>query len=117
MKKCRVCGVDLLKGENWYSSHAKTGKRLCNICDVEQKRKARKEKKEKAVAYKGGKCFHCGGVFHTNVYDFHHINPENKKYKPAVLMTRVKWEDIKEELDKCILLCANCHRIEHIKED
>ena len=47
--------------------------------------------------------------------DFHHINPEDKIYDVKVLMTR-RWELIKEEIDKCILLCSNCHRELHWNE-
>ena len=47
--------------------------------------------------------------------EFHHINPEDKIYDVKVLMTR-RWELIKEEIDKCILLCSNCHRELHWNE-
>lgn len=72
-------------------------------------------KKEKAVAYKGGKCEFCGYNKCLAAMDFHHINPEDKIYDVKVLMTR-RWELIKEEIDKCILLCSNCHRELHWNE-
>ena len=71
--------------------------------------------KRKAIEYCGGKCMHCGGVFSPAVYDFHHINPKEKEVAISKIMSH-SWESIKNELDKCILLCANCHRIEHNKE-
>jgi hypothetical protein len=47
--------------------------------------------------------------------DFHHINPEEKSYDIKSLMGR-KWETVRSEIDKCILLCSNCHREEHWNE-
>ncbi len=47
--------------------------------------------------------------------DFHHINPEDKIYAVKDLMVR-RWELIQTEIDKCILLCSNCHREEHWNE-
>lgn len=77
----------------------------------------RKDNKKKAVEYLGGKCVHCGLVSDKLcVYDFHHINPEEKEADPGSLL-HYSWKRIQEELDKCILLCANCHRIEHEKEN
>lgn len=73
--------------------------------------------KIKAIEYKGGKCSVCGGVFPPCVYDFHHMDPKEKEYNPSVSFER-KWETAKKELDKCILVCSNCHRIiHHTKEE
>lgn len=72
----------------------------------------KRRKKAKAVAYKGGKCESCGGVFPLCVYDLHHINPEDKLAGGSRFLNW-NWDRLKEELDKCSLLCANCHRIEH----
>jgi len=73
----------------------------------------RKQKlKLKAIEYKGGCCQDCGGVFHPAVYDFHHLDPTIKDYNPSASLDR-NWDRAKEELDKCILLCANCHRKLH----
>ena len=71
--------------------------------------------KEEAVQYMGGKCEHCDGVFHTAAYDFHHVDPTQKDVDPGSLMRGLKHK-LYAELDKCILLCANCHRIHHWKE-
>lgn len=79
---------------------------------IERKR----AKKIKAIEYKGGKCVRCGGVFPPRVYDFHHLDPSNKITWSCVFLGW-NWERIKTELDKCILLCANCHRLEHNKEE
>lgn len=68
--------------------------------------------KIKAIEYLGGQCKQCGGVFHPSVYDFHHRNPKEKEIGISVIKGR-KWENIQTELDKCDLLCSNCHREIH----
>lgn len=74
--------------------------------------KLKRKNKARAVEYKGGKCQRCQGVFHPCVYDFHHTDPTLKEARVSHLMS-VKWENVKVELDKCELLCSNCHRLEH----
>ena len=79
-----------------------------------QKIKGR-ENKLKAIEYLGGHCTDCKNEFPSYIYDFHHLDPNIKDFNIARLMGR-KWENIVPELDKCILLCANCHRIRENKE-
>lgn len=69
--------------------------------------------KEKAIEYKGGCCQECEHVGHSATYDFHHVNPKEKDVSWTKLRLRA-WDKITEELDKCLLLCANCHRLKHI---
>lgn len=45
--------------------------------------------------------------------DFHHLNPEQKITEIARLMKGGSLRKLKEELLKCIPLCANCHRKLH----
>ena len=85
--------------------------------DKRRTQERRVKNKLKAIEYLGGVCFHCGlKSAYRGVYDFHHKNPEDKEKDPGSLM-HYSWNRIKEELDKCILLCANCHRIQHEKEN
>jgi predicted HNH restriction endonuclease len=76
--------------------------------------KQRVKKRLKAIEYLGGCCWRCELTFHKDVYDIHHLNPNTKKYDWGELKRR-KWSTIQEELDKCILLCANCHRLAHME--
>jgi hypothetical protein len=69
-------------------------------------------RKAKAIAYLGGQCFDCGLASHQDLYDFHHRDPKEKKYSWTKLRLR-SWSSVTEELDKCDLLCANCHRMRH----
>jgi hypothetical protein len=68
--------------------------------------------KAQAVEYKGGKCEDCGLEGHPAIFDFHHISPENKSFTIAY-RSCISFERIKSELDKCVLLCSNCHRMRH----
>ncbi len=43
---------------------------------------------------------------------FHHLDEDTKEFSIAQAYNR-SWESIKKELDKCILICANCHAEEH----
>lgn len=63
------------------------------------------------VAYKGGCCSACGYKKSLAAMDFHHLNPAEKDFEIGGLSSN--WEKIAKELDKCVLLCANCHRELH----
>lgn len=65
--------------------------------------------KLRAVEYLGGKCSICGYNKCLAALHFHHIDPQTKKYSPSHVIGRWSFERVKEELDKCILVCSNCH--------
>lgn len=67
------------------------------------------EHKIKAYAYLGNCCSLCGYDRCYAAIDFHHIDRATKEYEVSYLWG-FSWEKIKSEIDKCILLCANCHR-------
>lgn len=70
--------------------------------------------KDAAIAAFGAKCAHCGGVFHRAVFDFHHHG--DKHGSPSDMFLNRSLGVLAVELSKCILLCANCHRLEHCDE-
>lgn len=75
--------------------------------------KRRRKLKEMVVEYRGGKCVLCGYDRCIWALDLHHVNESTKEFGLSVRgMTRA-WEKIKQEADKCVLLCANCHREIH----
>jgi NAD-dependent dihydropyrimidine dehydrogenase PreA subunit len=80
---------------------------------IKENRENWQTRKINAVEYKGNRCEDCKQTFPYGVYDFHHLNP---KEKDLSWRKTKNWESIKVELDKCVLLCANCHRIRHIEE-
>ena len=47
----------------------------------------------------------------VEVYDFHHRDPSQKDF--SISKNAKSFEKCKQELDKCDLLCANCHRLRH----
>jgi 5-methylcytosine-specific restriction endonuclease McrA len=115
-KKCNVCGEVKPLRDFYERKASKDGHaHHCKKCNAARVLKTFRKNKLKAIEYKGGKCAACGGVFHPAVFDFHHINPEEKEIKPSD-MRGWKWEKQKAELDKCVLLCSNCHRLEHAKD-
>ena len=73
----------------------------------------RKKLKKMAIEYKGGKCIFCGYDKCNDALDFHHLDLKEKEFGLSVRGLTRSWEKIKEELDKCILVCANCHRELH----
>lgn len=72
----------------------------------------RKRIKEKAVDYKGGKCIICGYNRCIKALDFHHLDPTEKDFNISRNCNKA-WDKVKLELDKCILVCSNCHREIH----
>lgn len=72
--------------------------------------------KKWALDYKGNKCELCGYHKCIDALDFHHLDPSQKDFSISDRDIKLDWEKIKEELDKCILICANCHRELHAQE-
>lgn len=62
-----------------------------------------------AIDYKGGKCSLCGYSRCKRALSFHHVNPDEKSFGIAYRGFSRSWEKLRPELDKCVLLCANCH--------
>lgn len=58
------------------------------------------------------KCGICGYNKTVLALDFHHINPNDKKFGISTWKIK-KWDRVVEEAKKCVLLCSNCHREIH----
>ena len=84
----------------------------CPICRLEQRREHSLKMKQKAVNYLGGKCQVCGFDENTACLDFHHLDPTQKEFDISK-KCRSTWKNLKPELDKCILVCKNCHTMIH----
>jgi predicted HNH restriction endonuclease len=69
-----------------------------------------------AVKQLGKKCSKCGYDKNSAALQFHHIDPKTKSFNFGNVANK-SWKSISSELDKCILLCANCHAIEHSTRD
>lgn len=71
----------------------------------------RKRKKIELVEYKGGSCIKCGYNKCISALEFHHIDPNGKDF--SIGGKSWSFERLKKEVDKCILVCSNCHREIH----
>jgi 5-methylcytosine-specific restriction endonuclease McrA len=78
--------------------------------------KRRKQIRLKAIEHLGGKCMHCGYSKYPEVLEFHHKNPKEKDFNLSAKGHCRSWERVMEEIKKCLLLCANCHRELHVKQ-
>lgn len=137
MKKCIKCKVNKPESKSFF--YLKKNLKLENTCIECHKKKAKKQyysNKEKAKKYsldrrikrriilqsfvfeylKTRCCIDCGN---TNILtlDFDHINPNEKEHSISwMILHGFSLEDLKIEIDKCEIRCANCHRIKTAKQ-
>ncbi len=87
-----------------------------NECSTCRSKERRIKNKADALQYKGEKCQICGYDKCKQALEFHHLDPNTKE-----ILISNNWDKslelLKSELDKCILVCANCHREIHYKSD
>tara|TARA_R100001126_G_scaffold95448_1_gene67087 strand:+ start:185 stop:676 length:492 start_codon:yes stop_codon:yes gene_type:complete len=84
-----------------------------------KKRKQQNQLKDKRQHFvleemqrRGGKCAKCG-FSDIRALDWHHLDPNEKVNSISeMIRDRVSMDKLQAELDKCELICANCHRIE-----
>lgn len=65
------------------------------------------------IAEAGGQCKRCHETYHPAIYDFHHIDPRNKRFNLDRSNFSRSIESLRVEAGKCVLLCSNCHRSVH----
>ena len=118
-KICTKCGRELpLDQFNWRSKAKGTRRDDCKDChNGYMKEKYREKKLEIQDLKQGLKCAKCGYDRCGAALDFHHINPDEKDERIAQMISnRYSLDKIYEEIKKCVVLCANCHREFHAIE-
>ena len=105
MSVCKYCDKE-------FHDKARPNSRQCGSCTVS---KRRWKNKIRYVEMKGGKCERCGYDAHPGALQFHHTR--DKSFQISANRLLLKDETILPELNKCILLCGNCHAIEHSNYD
>ncbi len=75
--------------------------------------KRRKLIRKMSVEYMGDRCNICHYKKCNSALEFHHRDSNEKDFGISAKGYTRSWEKVKAELDKCILLCANCHREVH----
>lgn len=104
--KCRECGTTEEK------LFTKGRYKECKRCRSKYNIRGAKRNKDFAVNNLGGKCSNCGYNEFKEALDIHHVYPEEKD-KNFSHHNFWSLEKLKIELEKCILLCRNCHAIYH----
>ena len=80
---------------------------------IEAVRKRRKKVRQMAIDYKGGQCQICGYDRCPEALEFHHLDEAEKDFGISDKGYTRSWSRMKQEVEKCLLLCANCHREVH----
>jgi len=110
---CSRCKKDV-KTENFHQRRGRAfSSTYCKPCTAEQTLSRMRKLKSQMIDYKGGCCVRCGYDKYQGALDFHHLDPNEKDFNPSHLKRYKFDETVKSELDKCILVCANCHRELH----
>lgn len=74
----------------------------------------RNKTKQKLIMFCGGKCNRCNYDKCYGALDFHHINPDDKEFSiSSAISNPLAWNKLIKEVEKCVLLCSNCHRELH----
>jgi len=71
----------------------------------------KRKKKLELIEYKGGKCVICGYNKCASALEFHHRDPNQKDF--GIGNSSFSFKKMKIEVDKCDLVCSNCHREIH----
>jgi hypothetical protein len=101
-RTCKECASS--KRSSWYNANRRRRQEAAN--------KRNQERKRLVVEHFGDKCADCGVTYPQCVYEFHHLDPNEKDVNPSKALG---WSEDRmwRELDKCIMLCSNCHKIRH----
>lgn len=109
-KKCNTC-KQFKPISDFYKWKGYDGYRpYCKKCDGKLVLEIQNRRKKRFIEYKGGQCIKCGYNKYAGALEFHHRDPNIKEFG---ISRNMSLKFMKTELDKCDLLCSNCHREIH----
>lgn len=95
---------------------ATLARRYCDSCrrqrNIDRTTQYRRDLKKRAIEHLGGSCVRCGYNKSTHALEFHHRDSLEKDFTISAY-ANLSWRRVVKEIDKCDLLCANCHREVH----
>jgi 5-methylcytosine-specific restriction endonuclease McrA len=103
-----LCGCGESRPSYFYGKN----KSVCKTCANKRSGDRVKKQKLRAIEHKGGACVKCGYNASPSALEFHHVIPTEKEYAWDELR-KMSWDRVLAELEKCVLVCANCHREIH----
>jgi len=109
-KNCPRCERENLPLTEFYvrSRKAHDPYTYCKSCAKKRAAERVQEIKRQAIEYKGGHCQICNYDRRPAALHFHHLDPNIKEFEISRIRSR-HLNSMREELDKCILICSNCH--------
>ena len=114
MKTCRVCKSSLPETEFYKANSVGNLRTECKTCKKKLETKRTNERRQEFYDWKRTlSCERCG-FDDFRALQFHHIGDKEATIANMVGMCTLK--TIQAEVAKCIVLCANCHQIEHASE-
>ena len=114
-RKCPKCKKILPSTQFYKRRGIENSSTYCKICTSKQTLERIHNLKKEMIKYKGNSCVICGYQKCMGALEFHHTNPKEKDFNLSRIKRYSFNENIKKELDKCVLVCANCHREIHSK--
>lgn len=98
--------------KRFLSEHYKKHKALY----LQRSKRSRDRKLDEVNSIKEARGCKVCGITHPACLDFHHRNPDEKTMAVSELIRHSKFDDALSEVEKCDVLCANCHRVLHWEE-
>lgn len=115
LKKCTKCSEE--KPSTEFYMRSDNGKKsigsYCKACASSKTVARYKLYKLEYLSLKGGCCQACGFNRYEGALEFHHADPATKDDSIAKMMRHPSSPKVLAELEKCVLVCSNCHRMIH----
>lgn len=112
---CPACRVVLRwcsTGKHAVQPAAMLDRSRCRPCGVVVVRRQQTDKREWLAAIKVDQgCADCGYREHPDALDFDHLPGTRKEFDLGRGVLSRSWDSIRQEVEKCEVRCANCHRI------
>lgn len=119
-RTCRLCRRNdfLDRNPTYFSTYYENNREVINKKCVAITRRNRQKRREKLAILKSGPCADCGKHFPSYVLDFDHRDPSQKVAEVSLLAKlSYKWETVLREIEKCDLVCSNCHHLRTYQGD
>lgn len=118
MKTCKTCLIEKPLSEFYTNGKTPKGsqkyKPACVSCEEQLRRQFVATKRAWIVERFGNACVRCGYDKCFAALEFHHLDQDSKEFHPTNLISNMSpISTLEKELEKCIMVCANCHREIH----